>query len=258
MKITALLENTAARGDVHTEHGLSLYIETGAHTLLFDMGQTALFARNADTLGLDLAAVDAAVLSHGHYDHGGGLRTFLERNKTAPVYLSRHAFEPHYHGAGRYIGLDVSLQEEPRLRFISHETVLGEGLTLYPCLSSARRHPLDSGGLQRQEDGVFLPEDFRHEQYLMIEEAGKRVLFSGCSHRGILDIAACFRPDILVGGFHLSKFALDETLDRYGALLNLLPVEYYTCHCTGIEQYLFLQQRMERLRYLACGQSIQL
>ena len=56
--------------------------------------------------GVDLAAVDLAVLSHGHYDHGGGLARFLELNSTAPVYLNEHAFEPHYHGAERYIGLD--------------------------------------------------------------------------------------------------------------------------------------------------------
>ena len=85
MKITSLVENTTADPRLGKEHGLSLYIEAAGKTLLFDMGQSGLFAQNARTLGLDLAKVDLAVLSHGHYDHGGGLTHFLELNKTAPV-----------------------------------------------------------------------------------------------------------------------------------------------------------------------------
>ena len=88
MNITSLLENTTAHSDVAVEHGLSLYIETEQHKLLFDMGQTNLFAKNAVVLGVDLSSVDIAVLSHGHYDHGGGLLTFLEQNKTKFLIIS--------------------------------------------------------------------------------------------------------------------------------------------------------------------------
>ena len=98
MTITSLLENTAARAGIAAEHGLSLYIETATRRILFDMGQTDLFARNAEALGIDLSRVDLAILSHGHYDHGGGLAAFLEINQTAPVYLTEAAFLPHYNG----------------------------------------------------------------------------------------------------------------------------------------------------------------
>ena len=86
MKITALVENTSVPG-LPVEHGLSLYIETTRHTILFDSGQGTLFAENAERLGKDLAKVDLMVLSHGHYDHGGGLKTFLELNDHAPLRL---------------------------------------------------------------------------------------------------------------------------------------------------------------------------
>lgn len=258
MKVTALLENTTERGDMLTEHGLSLYIETGSRRILFDTGQSDRFARNADTLGVDLAAVDFAVLSHGHYDHGGGLQTFLERNGNAPVYLNRFAFEPHYRGAERYIGLDPNLQSSGRLRFVGDEAELCGGCTLHSCNGNARNRPIDSGGLRVREGDRFLPEDFRHEQYLLIEEDGKRVLFSGCSHKGVLEIARWFRPDVLIGGFHFSHLPLDEALADCARELDGFPTAYYTCHCTGCEQFRFLRRHMRRLEYLSCGQTITL
>ena len=120
MRITALLENTSTCG-LPTEHGLSLFVDMADHRFLFDMGQTDLFARNAETLGIDLNTADFAVLSHGHYDHGGGLRAFFSINGHAPVYMSRFAFEPHYNGPEKYIGLDQSLAESDRIVFAEEE-----------------------------------------------------------------------------------------------------------------------------------------
>ena len=260
MKITCLLENTVAASPagakVGAEHGLSLYMETEDRRVLFDMGQTDLFARNAEVLGIDLSSVDVAVLSHGHYDHGGGLATFLEINKTAPVYITPAAFLPHYNGTQKYIGLDTSLQEHPRLRVVSGDLSLGIGLTLLTPNGRERRHSLGSFGLTERVGDTFLPDDFRHEQYLLIEEGGRRVLFSGCSHAGIRDIVEWFSPDVLIGGFHVSKMALGEELTALGEALATHGTDYYTCHCTGEAQFAFLRARMPRLRYLAGGQTI--
>ena len=123
MKIVTLMENTACREDLCCEHGLSLYIETENHRILFDAGQSAAFADNAEKLGVALETVDFAVLSHGHYDHGGGLGKFLECNKGAPVYVSSHAFEPHYSRNG-YIGLEPALQHSERMIPVSETTEL--------------------------------------------------------------------------------------------------------------------------------------
>lgn len=155
MKITTLLENTSARPELSAEHGLSLYIETAEHRILFDMGQTALFSHNASVLGIDLAAVDIAILSHGHYDHGGGLTRFLTLNRTAPIYVNRHAFEPHYNGTEKYIGLDTALAHHRQLVFIDDTTVLADGITLCCRRQAKPNHPLGAFGLTMLEDGVF-------------------------------------------------------------------------------------------------------
>ena len=111
MKLTTLIENTTCRPDLTPEHGLSLYIETGEHRILFDAGQSDAFADNAEKMGIDLGEVDLAILSHGHYDHGGGIAKFLQINKKAPVYINKHGFEPHYNGTEKNIGLDTELLE---------------------------------------------------------------------------------------------------------------------------------------------------
>ena len=255
MKITALTENTAACG-LPVEHGLSIFIEQDGRALLFDMGQTDLFAQNAARLGVDLAAVDIAVLSHGHYDHGGGLRRFLELNQKAPVYISRHAFEPHFNGE-RYIGLDVSLRDSDRLIFTDGVTKIADGITLYSC--SDREKVLDSGsfGLNMEQDGALVPDDFRHEHYLLLEENGKRVLISGCSHRGIINIMEWFKPDVLIGGFHFNKLPLDGALRSYAETLASYDTDYYTCHCTGVAQFEYMKRFMPRLNYLSTGGRVE-
>ena len=255
MRITALTENTSARG-LPVEHGLSLFVEMENYRFLFDMGQTDLFAENAETLGIDLNAADFAVLSHGHYDHGGGLRTFLLINGHAPVYMSRYAFELHYNGTEKYIGLDQGLKASDRIVFVDEEKKISEGITIFGCHGAPKLMDFGSSGLNMIRDGRMMPEDFRHEQYLLVEERGKKILFSGCSHRGILNIMRWFRPDILIGGFHFSKLPLDETLDGYAKALDACPTVYYTGHCTGTEQYRFMKGRMKRIHYLSTGDSI--
>ena len=257
MKITALIEDTCET-DLPCEHGLSLLIETLTHTILFDMGQTALFAENAARLGIDLNKVDCAVLSHGHYDHGGGLSTFLSLNSHAKVYLSRYAFEPHYNGTDKYIGLDTSLQGYPQLVLTNGVTEIDDGLTLHACNDREKVLEFGSCGLNGVENGRLVPDNFSHEQILLLEEDGHRILISGCSHKGIHNIMAWFRPQILVGGFHFSKFPTDERLRELAEQLSRYDTEYYTCHCTGVEQYRYMKQYMPRLHYLSTGQTIEL
>ena len=282
MKITVLAENTLSekisqplKEKLKTEHGLSLFIETENHKILFDMGQTNIFIENAKHLELDLENVDFAILSHGHYDHGGlhssenqlfGVSGFLLLNKSAPIFLQETAFSENYNASKKYIGLDKSLLENPdfqkRKVFIQDEKVITENLKLISCNNFEKIAPTNTDGLTQLKDGIFVPEDFSHEHYLLIEENHKKILISGCSHKGILNITEWFKPDILIGGFHLKSFDVENPADKeklisLGEKLASYNSTFYTCHCTGLPQFDLLKSVMnEKLFYLATGDKV--
>lgn len=255
MKIISLLENTTNK-DLGVEHGLSLYMEALGKKILFDFGASELFCKNAEKLGVDLAEVDFAVLSHGHNDHGGGMKAFLEINRYAPIYINAHAFEPHHNAKGEYIGLDTSLKDSPRIIPLENTLKIDTGLTVFNCNTLNTVTQINHCGHTRIENGVSLPEDYNHEQYLLIEENNNRILLSGCSHKGIINIMEWFKPTHLIGGFHFSKLPCDSALESYAKSLNSYKAKYFTCHCTGKEQFEFMKNSMQDLNYLACGDKI--
>lgn len=274
MKFTTLMENTACRDDLCAGHGLSLYIETPKHKLLFDMGPSAAFADNAAALGVDLTQVDLAFLSHGHYDHSGGLEAFLQKNPAAPLYLHKGAFGSYWSTAGErhYIGVDQTLRRYVR-RFIETDGTykIDEELTLFDDVPDEFGALGASAALVfEKEPGVDVPDDFRHEQNLLITAEGKTVLVSGCAHRGIVNIIRKAeallgrRPDAVIAGFHLFQFKEgDEVSD---ALIKrtaeaLLPGDtlYYSGHCTGDYAFDALQHILgTRLRRISGGSSIEI
>ena len=267
MIIKCLTENTKLSENLISEHGLSLYIETNGNKILFDTGQTDAFSENAKAMGIDIADVDMLVLSHGHYDHGGGIKKFVELNKKAPIYVNKCVFEPHYNcndGMEKYIGLDLDLQKSDRFIFTDDEYNIDENMALYTCNDKSREFYNNAFGLFEKKNGEYIPDDFRHEQYLMINENNKRILISGCSHKGILNIENWFKPDVLVGGFHFMKLSPDndesaEILRKAAQQLNSQKTDYYTCHCTGVEQYEYLKQFFgNNLHYVSTGSVIEL
>lgn len=134
VKIVILLENTTESSKLKCKHGLSLYAETEIHKILFDMGPNALFLKNAEALGVDISAVDLAVISHGHVDHCGGLKYFLEKNQKAKIYVRPQALEAHYVkvlGIPFYAGIDRALLSTDRFVFADDIHVIDDEITLF-------------------------------------------------------------------------------------------------------------------------------
>jgi len=274
MIVKVLSENTTSSEKLQGEHGLSLYIETQTHKLLFDTGASGLFAENAQKLGVDLAKVDIAVISHGHYDHGGGLETFLNLNGAAKVYIHQRAFEQHYAnrpgGMKAYIGLNEALYANERFVFCNDRCQIDDELELFSHVQATRLIPSGNTDLLVKEGDTFIRDDFAHEQNLVIRQSGKTMLIAGCAHNGIINIIDRFKaekgcyPDYVVGGFHLynhgsKRDEVPEVVHEIGRILLETHARYYTCHCTGIESYNRLKAVMgENISYISTGDQITL
>lgn len=288
MFIKGLVENTTVNEKLGTEHGLSIYVETKNHKILFDLGASSLFVDNAKEVGIDLSSVDTVIISHGHADHGGGLKYFLELNKKALIYLTKDSFTKHYSIRTDNVRHDISLDEKlksavfeqgvfdqngnslagkSRFVFTGDLFKIDDELTLFSGVRGEKYWPKTNANLYGAD---LKPDQFKDEQNLIISEKGKKVLFSGCSHNGIINIIEKFEQlehthaDITIGGFHLSSPGLGITEDErvikiIAKELDFRGMKYYTCHCTGLEVYKKLKDILgANLDYLAAGTVIEI
>ena len=264
MKVTVLIENTAPEGSgLAFEPGLSLYIEYSGKKILLDAGISGDFAANAEKLGVDLKAVELGVLSHGHFDHSDGLRTFFPLNDRVEFLLRPGAEGPYFSMKPniRFIGIHREIWNDfrSRFRFVDGIYELGEGMWLLP---DGEADPEFAGRAKdlvykRGEDD-FIPDDFRHEQSLVFETERGLMVFNSCSHSGIVNIVRGVQKMLpgkkvfaVVGGFHMfgkntanGMNCSEEYVYKVADELKKLGVEeVYTGHCTGLPALALLKER---------------
>ncbi|MCM1123362.1 MAG: MBL fold metallo-hydrolase [Eubacterium sp.] len=266
MHITVLMEDTCGDPQCEYEHGLSLYIETGKHKILMDTGASDRTWENARRLGVDLKDVDLVVLSHGHYDHSGGLLAFRKINPNAVVYMQQSAILDYYHGE-RYIGIEKEIGKMPKVQMLSGDKKIDGEISLFTGITGRKFWPQSNTGLSIRTDGADRQDEFAHEQCLVIQ-GEKKVLLSGCAHNGILNILDKYRelyggaPDIVVSGFHMMKKGEyteeeKETVRKTAEALAKENTIFYTGHCTGQKAIDLMKPIMgNRLVQMHCGMRI--
>ena len=167
----------------------------------------------------------------------------------------------------RYIGIDREITKLPQVRFTDGDFVIDDELSLF-VMDRCGRLPFTNVRLKRLENGAYVQDDFRHEQFLVIREKGRTVLMSGCAHNGILNIVGEYNrkygsdPDVVISGFHLMKktdykdYQIREIKDTAEELARHDTL-FYTCHCTGIPAYEIMKEIMgDKLRYVHSGDEI--
>lgn len=276
MRIVNLIENTEGTSGCTAAHGLSFYVETPKHRLLLDLGPSDETLRNAERLGIDLSEVDAVVLSHGHYDHSGGILGFLEINQKAKVYMQRSAVKAYYADDGpdapggryRYIGIDPKIVDSGRVAYADGDLVIDEELSVFTVRNRSHGLPFSNKNLLLKTGETFIRDDFRHEHCLVISAEGKHILLSGCAHNGILSILDAYRerygsdPDMAVSGFHLMKKTPYSDAERAEVLNTAEELKTYrtklvTCHCTGVPAYEAMKEILGgQLMYAHAGDTV--
>jgi 7,8-dihydropterin-6-yl-methyl-4-(beta-D-ribofuranosyl)aminobenzene 5'-phosphate synthase len=279
MKITTLIENkeSIAEPGLSSEWGLSLCIEVNNHSILFDTGASGAFVDNAKHLSIKADSFDVAVLSHHHFDHGGGLKRFFEVNSNTKVYLA-HAPDGECYikimgFLKKYIGLDRAIMDHHRERFefVGNPTEILPDVFLFPKIIDKHPKPFGNKQLYLKTEGRLSPDDFSHEIVMAIKENGKLVIFTGCSHNGILNMIDTVAREFegvpikaVVGGFHLVtsppfNFMAGKRKDveNIGKSVLNYPVEVtYTGHCTGKKAFSVLKSVMgDRIKYMHTGSS---
>lgn len=275
MKVITLIENKSENKDLDCEHGLSLYIEKDGNKIILDTGATGNFIDNAEKLGVSIKDVNIVVLSHGHYDHGGGLLRFLEINKKAKIYMKCSAKDDYFSGKlgiYKYIGIDkkVCNQYKERISFIDKYTEICKDVFIITDIVHDEPSPEGNKFLLKKHNNKYVKDDFEHEIILAAKDKEGIVVFTGCSHNGILNMLKTVKKTFLdehikaiIGGFHLmiipniscmqqkdidyiSNSIIEENIDMV-----------YTGHCTGENGYERLKKILkDRVRYLSTGTEI--
>jgi 7,8-dihydropterin-6-yl-methyl-4-(beta-D-ribofuranosyl)aminobenzene 5'-phosphate synthase len=253
MRIVTLIENLTYKQGLIAEHGLSFFIETRTKKILFDTGQTGNLIANAEKLHIDLRDIDAVVISHGHYDHTGGLYPFLQLNKKAKVVVKKEAFFPKYHGFERFIGVvyEPALLDG-RVEYVEDVIEIDKGVFIMPDIPI--RNPLDLNFNHfniRTSEG-FVNDEFNDELFLCIEKNHEISIISSCSHRGITNMMEAADQhfnmpfNLILGGFHIRDSKPDQ-LNLINMYLERFSVKKIgVCHCTGVEKFAELLYRFQK------------
>ena len=254
MKLTVLVDNnTTIDANYYGEPGLSFYIEEGNNKILFDLGYSDIFIRNACKMGIDINAVNMIVFSHGHLDHTWGLGSFMERLKPLK-------FQENQNNKVAILAHPLALVPkidcgEP-IGFIHAESVINSCFhvrrSIEPVWLSERlcylgqiersnsfenRKPIGKTVINGAEQDDYIYDDTA----LVYKSKKGLIIITGCSHSGICNIVeyakkVCKEDNVhdIIGGFHLLNPSEEQLGNTFEYMKNLKPDKVHACHCTDL------------------------
>ncbi|HBH29297.1 MAG: MBL fold metallo-hydrolase [Desulfofustis sp. PB-SRB1] len=246
--ITTLVENrTGEHKALKAEHGLSFFIQHNGMYLIFDTGQSDAFADNARLLNLDLTKVDTVILSHGHYDHGGGLRYLTDLTTSFTLHTGTGFFRQKYAVSGQaaaYLGVNFKT-DFLRSHAIPHEELraphreIAPGVHLFSQFPRVHEDETINPRFMIFEDGDFKPDPFADEICLALDSSNGLIVLLGCAHPGMKNMLDHIRHTMkqhiyaILGGTHLVE-AADNGMESSFAYLRNNTIEVIAVsHCTG-------------------------
>ena len=256
LRMAVLVDNLPGDG-LEAEWGLSIYLEADGRCILLDTGASDMFAENAARMGISLQNAEAGVLSHAHYDHADGMARFFKENDHAMFYLQETCRETCYgendDGSDKYIGIRPGILEtyQDRIAYVSGNAQILPGIWLI-------RHKKKDYQKIALENRLFIrgkngkePDDFSHEQSLVLRTEKGLVILDSCSHTGVQNIVEEVREAMgeqkvfaYIGGMHLYRLS-DMDIRKLAAYLQKESIDcIYTGHCSSEHGFAVLQEQL--------------
>jgi len=251
--ITVLAENSVGKARLIGEHGFSVLIERGDKKYLFDTGQGMSLPHNVEVLNKNLTGLNKIIISHGHYDHTGGLKWAIQQAGELevvahPAIFTRHmSFDPvKSTGPPRYIGCPYTQEELEKsgasFNFIDHTDKIAPGIWFITGIDRKPEHLPDDSRLKTEKDNQLIPDLVEDDASLLLETKTEPALILGCAHSGILNILDHVRNKMgirklgaVLGGTHL-MYSNSRDIPRVIDTLEAFSVELVgLSHCTGFK-----------------------
>jgi len=270
-RLKVLVDNCVNSSRLLAEHGLSFFIEYRGKRILFDTGQGQVLGHNAEHLGIQLASIDIVVLSHGHYDHSGGLTMLLNKQPQPVLYCHPHSVRSRYSRKANNIIDDIGMPNalQPAVKKSVNTHWVESPTEILPGLWCTGPIPRSNDFEDTGGDFVFEPnaddhDEIEDDQALYLETDDGTVVILGCAHAGVINTLDYIytltnkrRIHTLIGGMHLVN-AGEQRFKRTIARLKGFSIEnLMPCHCTGlIAQTLLRQAFPKNLKAVAVGSEL--